>query len=201
MGRIYYDTEFVEDGSTIDLVSIGMVAEDGREYYAVSSQFDLKRFAANEWLMDNVWPSLPQVRGDARMMVLSSMREGASAYRRVRRLFDAHADEVKPRAVIAREVADFVLGADREATHQLPYVELWANYGAYDHVVLCQLWGRMGSLPEGMPMFTHDLQQEAARLCIKGSYFPSQAVGHHNALADARHNRVVGEFLREREHA
>ena len=33
--RIFYDTEFLEDGKTIDLISIGMVAEDGREYYAV----------------------------------------------------------------------------------------------------------------------------------------------------------------------
>lgn len=198
--RLYYDTEFIEDGSTIDLVSIGIAAQDGREYYAVSSQFDLKRFAANDWLMANVWPSLPQVRGDARMMILSSMREGASAYRQVRRLFDAHGAEVKPRCVIAREVADFVLGADRESTRQLPYVEMWANYGAYDHVALCWLWGGMGALPEGMPMFTCDLQQEAARLGFKDADLPQQSDGRHNALADARHNRVIGEFLREREH-
>lgn len=33
--RIYYDCEFLEDGNTIDLISMGMVAEDGRELYAV----------------------------------------------------------------------------------------------------------------------------------------------------------------------
>ena len=38
--RIFYDTEFLDDGKTIDLISIGMVAEDGRELYAVSSEFD-----------------------------------------------------------------------------------------------------------------------------------------------------------------
>src|SRR4051812_11038169 len=33
--KYFYDTEFLEDGQTIELISIGIVAEDGREYYAV----------------------------------------------------------------------------------------------------------------------------------------------------------------------
>ncbi len=35
--KIFYDAEFIEDGVTIDLISIAMVAEDGRELYAVAS--------------------------------------------------------------------------------------------------------------------------------------------------------------------
>ena len=35
MTAIDYDFEFLEDGSTIEPISIGMVCEDGREYYAV----------------------------------------------------------------------------------------------------------------------------------------------------------------------
>ena len=50
--RYFYDTEFIEDGSTIELVSIGIVAEDGREYYAVSTEFDASN--ANEWVRENV---------------------------------------------------------------------------------------------------------------------------------------------------
>ena len=41
--RFFYDTEFIEDGTTIDLVSIGVVDETGREFYAVSSQFDERK--------------------------------------------------------------------------------------------------------------------------------------------------------------
>ena len=61
--KYFYDTEFVEDGITIDLVSIGIVAEDGREYYAVSSEFDLNKFMARDWMMENVFPSLPHQLG------------------------------------------------------------------------------------------------------------------------------------------
>lgn len=28
--KYWYDTELIEDGKTIDLISVGMVAEDGR---------------------------------------------------------------------------------------------------------------------------------------------------------------------------
>jgi hypothetical protein len=55
--RYFYDTEFIEDGRTIDLVSIGVVAEDGREFYAVSTEFDASK--AGPWVRANVLPKLP----------------------------------------------------------------------------------------------------------------------------------------------
>ena len=55
--RFFYDCEFIEDGRTIDLVSIGVVAEDGREFYAISTEFDPTR--ANEWVRRNVLDQLP----------------------------------------------------------------------------------------------------------------------------------------------
>lgn len=55
--RYFYDTEFIEDGKTIDLVSIGVVAEDGREYYAVSTEFDASK--AGPWVRANVLNQLP----------------------------------------------------------------------------------------------------------------------------------------------
>jgi hypothetical protein len=55
--RYYYDTEFIEDGTTIDLVSIGIVDETGREFYAVSTQFDGR--LAIPWVRRNVLDKLP----------------------------------------------------------------------------------------------------------------------------------------------
>ncbi|MGZ4513046.1 MAG: polyadenylate-specific 3'-exoribonuclease AS [Mycobacterium sp.] len=55
--RYFYDTEFIENGRTIELISIGVVAEDGREYYAVSTEFDPDR--AGGWVRANVLPKLP----------------------------------------------------------------------------------------------------------------------------------------------
>lgn len=57
MTRYYLDTEFYENGSTIDLISIGIVCEDGREYYAVSAEARLD--LVDDWIRVHVLPSLP----------------------------------------------------------------------------------------------------------------------------------------------
>jgi len=57
MMRYWFDTEFHEDGKTIELISIGVVAEDGREYYAETPFSDILAHK-HQWLRANVWPSL-----------------------------------------------------------------------------------------------------------------------------------------------
>lgn len=55
----FFDTEFSERAGqrpTIDLISIGIVCEDGREYYAESSEF-LENLC-NPWVKENVLPLL-----------------------------------------------------------------------------------------------------------------------------------------------
>lgn len=54
--RIFFDTEFIEDGRTIDLLSIGMVREDGATYYAEPQEAD--RSKASPWVVEHVLPSL-----------------------------------------------------------------------------------------------------------------------------------------------
>jgi hypothetical protein len=55
--KFWFDTEFYEDGITIALISIGVVAEDGRQYYAETK--DSRPMAcASEWLRENVFPHL-----------------------------------------------------------------------------------------------------------------------------------------------
>jgi len=54
--RYWFDTEFQDTGRTIALISIGVVAEDGREYYAVSVEYDAS--LADAWLRENVLQQL-----------------------------------------------------------------------------------------------------------------------------------------------
>lgn len=189
MTVIDYDLEFLEDGRTIELISIGMVCDDGREYYAVNAALVARwgsgrrlrrRIQKHKWLMENVVPHLPQPHGDWRLHMPQSW------------LFNYWDPAVKPHERIADEVAEFIRAAG-------PDVQLWANYGAYDHVCLAQLWGRMIDLPEGVPMFTCDIQQERARLGLSWDDLPKQESGEHNALADARHNQTVRRWLAEQE--
>lgn len=170
--RYFYDTEFLENGHTIELISIGIVAEDGREYYAVNAGMPLARIYDNPWLVENVVPSLPQRAGWKPPAV------------------DTAHPLCKRTRVIGEEVQEFLLSGEGKP-------ELWAYYAAYDHVVFCQLWGRMIDLPDGVPMFTNDIKQECDRL--GNPKLPEQGPGEHNALSDARHNKVMFDFLTQHE--
>lgn len=152
--KYWYDSEFLEDGKTIDLISIAIVAEDGREYYAVVKDADWDRILEDKWLMKNVVSQLPDP--------------------------DDKTNPWKPKAQIADEVKEFLL-FDKKP-------KLWAWYSAYDHVALCQLWGKMIDLPQGIPMFTHDLRAMVST--GEAMVLPKQPDGVHDALADARHLKV-----------
>ena len=54
--RYFIDSEFIEDGKIIDLISIGIVSDDGREYYAINQDCDF--FKANDWIKENVLEDL-----------------------------------------------------------------------------------------------------------------------------------------------
>ena len=146
--RYFYDTEFIDDGRTIELISIGVVAEDGREYYAVSTEFDPER--AGSWVRTHVLPKLPSPASQL----------------------------WRSRALIRSDLETFfdVDGAEP--------IELWAWVGAYDHVVLCQLWGPMTHLPPAIPRFTREMRQlweDRGRPRL-----PRRPPDVHDALVDAR---------------
>jgi len=150
--RYFFDTEFYEDGQTIDLISIGMVADDGREFYAINQDAQLHR--VSPWVRQHVLPQLP-LYGDLWM----------------------------PAKEIAEGVRQFAQGKP----------EFWAYFADYDWVVIAQLFGTMMDLPDHFPKFCMDLKQLAV---MKGNpTLPQQETGEHNALADARWNQKIYEFL------
>lgn len=177
--KIYYDTEFIEDGETIKLISIGMVAENGDTYYAVNQDMFLGQLLYEPWHLENTVPSLPvRVLADDKI-----------------RWDEGHPDfeHVKIKKQIRNDVLKFII------EHSDPNVSLWAWFGAYDHIVLCQLFGRMTDLPYGIvPMWTNDLRQELDRKQrLRGVRLnlPQQPDGLHNALADARWLKYRAEYL------
>ena len=164
--RYWYDTEFIEDGSTIDLISIGIVAEDGREYYAISTEFDESK--ASDWVKENVLLHLPSRTEDAHKVVFQKK-------------------DWKPRGQIAGDLIHFC----NPTLYGKP--EFWAYYADYDHVALCQVFGTMMDLPKGWPRHTNDIKQFCDYL--GNPKLPVQGKSEHHALYDARWNREAWEFL------
>jgi hypothetical protein len=185
--KYWFDTEFHEDGRTIDLISIGVVAEDGRQYYAVSLDFNRVLAFDHPWLAENVLPHLPWMS-----LPPTTPLQWATAD------VDLDSGWWKHREKIRDDLLRF---CDPE---QYGKPEFWAYYADYDWVALCQLFGRMIDLPNGWPMYCRDLKQEADRkeadFRIRVPEYklqlPPQDSQEHHALADARWNRVVWEYLK-----
>lgn len=72
--RYWFDTEFDERDRVIHLISIGILAEDGREYYAVNAEYDEQ--LANPWLQANVLPFL----ADQARLPRAQLREEVLAF-------------------------------------------------------------------------------------------------------------------------
>ena len=55
--RYFVDTEHTDDGERFELISIAIVCEDGREYYAAVDGYDPS--AVTPWMEEHVLPKLP----------------------------------------------------------------------------------------------------------------------------------------------
>lgn len=195
--KYFIDTEFHEHfcrgwfrrpTPTIDLISIGIVDEDGRSFYAISKEFDVKAAWEDKWLRENVLKP-----------IYCDLRANISSYEKTHHwcpdfIFEDVRDLVKrfgsTRLEIATGIVSFinphvnfekgnyydVLLNDPEYrakhnTHSFPpdsngplYMwrnrpEFYAYYASYDWVVFCWLFGRMVLLPKGFPMYCRDLKQ------------------------------------------
>lgn len=201
--KYFFDTEFIErfhkpffgkPRHVIDLISIGIVSEDGRYYSAISNEYNYKD--ASDWVKENVIDLLYiyTVHGDQRNRYDSNNFQKSYG---------------KSNKVIAEEIKEFIL---------TPYVdygnanhEFYGYYADYDWVLLCSLFGTMMNLPKGFPMFCIDLKQmldakistreirsigyKAAVKRIKDNDSYPQQENEHNALADAKWNKKLFDFL------
>lgn len=179
--KYFLDTEFIEgffEDTTgrkrhfVDLISIGIKCEDGRELYEVSSEYDYND--ADDWVKKNV---------------LKPMYDGlGSSEGRHTTVADFHKTVGFKNSEIAKKVKDFVMVP---FLSKKPEIEFWAYFADYDWVVFCSLFGRMIDLPKGFPMFCMDLKQRMEQLGLtqdwKKKVCPDPK-GAHNALIDARWN-------------
>jgi len=267
----YYDTEFLEGtqktwtgktlSPTIDLISIGIVSEDNREYYAISKDFNLNE-AWNRYDIKHMSP-LGGIGDSNNDMKIYWIRENVLFpiynellhkyvsegnlpskkrwdYKEFKFLINKYG---KTNKQISEEVKEFckpiegepmmwnksgheIVNIGRENTYTNPtfgveYIGrrtppiFYGYYSAYDHVVLCWLFGKMIDLPAGFPMYTRDLKQLKDEI-IERAYnrahndfekklildmdsmkdYPKQT-NVHNALADARWNKELHKFLNQ----
>lgn len=172
--KYFLDTEFIEGWKkpiswlptignfnkkyhSVQLISIGIVAEDGREYYAVSNEFNPRD--ASEWVKDNVLLPIyfESVHGDMRNHAQFNTRKNSGITWGCG----------KSNKQIADEILEFCtedpIGISKANHYNIDYsnrnIQFYAYYADYDWVVFCSLFGTMMNLPKGFPMYCRDLKQ------------------------------------------
>lgn len=170
MRRIWYDWEFIDNGTTIEPISIGMVDDTGGQLLLFNGDLWPAAIAAHPWLKENVLPHLPiyEARGEW--------------------FWDLGDSRVQTHAGMADLVRRWITKGGE--------AELWGYYPSYDHVTLAQLWGPMKDLPNGVPMVTFDVQQEWVRLGRPDGVKPPEPKNAHDALVDADWTRLFWETCR-----
>jgi len=136
----FYKPTFGKRRHFIDLISIGIVSEDNRGLYFLSSEYNYKD--ADKWVKDNVILKAytHAVHGDNRN------RYSANTF---------HKSFGVPVKEIRKEILKFI-GDDKD-------ISFYGYYADYDWVLFCSIFGRMIDLPKGWPMYCIDLKQELDR--------------------------------------
>lgn len=173
--RYFLDTEFNDNVDPVGLISIGIVADDGREFYAIHDKYskgspDSK--TCNDWVRINVLPHLD----DAEVLADIALNSNGCNY------------IVGSLNGIRDELQDFV-GND-------PFPEFWAYYGHYDWFLVTRLWKSFMHLPKKWPTACFDLHQYAKHHGLQRNLPKKLTPGHH-ALVDARWTKLAFQHVTE----
>lgn len=231
--KYFIDTEFIEGKQqrkflgiplgktkpTIDLISIGIVAEDGREYYAISKDFNLEEawnrhdlkivgkrdggeipiYEKQYWLRENVLRPIFNEYYPSRFANLHHYPE--FTFENMKKVISYG----KTNKEIARDIIEFIAPTNERFDGQAGWYSVetylksnkpkfYGYYADYDWVVFAWLFGLMKDLPKGFPYYCIDLKQTLDERGNPDISHLKQGT-EHNALADARYHKRIYEFL------
>lgn len=184
--KYFLDTEFIERPGSIQLVSIGIVSENDRTFYAESISFDERK--ANDWVKENVLSKLRWWKP------YDFYRDGCHNDTQPQTVVDSLDESIEMFGEIDSIKTGLLWYFDND-----PSPEFWGYLAGYDWVVFCWIFGEMSDLPEGFPMYCNDIEQLMVEHGVT-TKVKQESGTEHNALADALWNKrqyheVIGQKI------
>lgn len=171
--KYFFDTEFHcfkwRGVNTIQLISIGIIDENGKELYLISNEFSTKKAWANWWIRKNVCMKLDN---------------SITNYRTFK-------DFINTNGINRLEMKERILAYCDDKP------EFWAYYASYDWVVFCWIFGNMIDLPSHFPQYPMDLMNVITMFNIDKSKLKIDIPNDnlHNALDDAKWNMNAWNWI------
>lgn len=169
--RYYIDSEFNEEVDPVRLISLAIVAEDGRELYLEFGPSYYQQDKCNDWVQKNVLPLLGHTKHKIFLPETN-------------RFFGTFPDFAK------HQIEVFV--------RQDSKPEFWGYFADYDWYLFCRLWGNFWRMPQHFPHLCLDVKQLAIDYGV-GPALESFKPEHH-ALVDARWTREYHTMVRRKIH-
>lgn len=171
--KLFFDTEFTGLHQNTTLISIGIVAEDGRTFYAELTDYDKSQI--DEWLQENVIGNL--------------IMKGRNEYY-------YYITDTETRVKGSRDkVRSYLL----DWLEQFDKVEIWSDCLSYDWVLFNQIFGHAFNIPKNVYYIPFDI---CTLMKIKGvdpdinrEEFAWIDGKKHNALHDAEVIKACYEKL------
>lgn len=161
--KVFFDTEFTGLHQNTTLISIGLVADDGKQFYAEFT--DYNRNQIDEWLQVNVINNL-------------IVHPDRNRYHRI-----ADGQEI-----VKGDSASIVFLL-REWFEQFDHVEMWSDCLSYDWVLFSQLFGHAFNIPKNVYYIPFDIctlmKLKGVDPDISREEFAGLDGEKHNALHDA----------------
>lgn len=176
--RYFLDTEFNDNVDPVGLISIGIVSEDNREFYAINQEYSKdspSSKSCNEWVKINVLPHLDSVESIASAAAINERYAGIKCSYLIDNLHG-----------MREGLRDFI-GLD-------PFPEFWAYYGHYDWFLVTRLYKSFVHLPKGWTTACFDLHQYAKHYGLERS-LPKKLLPQHHALVDARWTKLAFDHV------
>lgn len=167
--KIFFDTEFTGLHQNTTLISIGMVAEDGRKFYAEFNDYDKTQI--DSWLQTNVIDNL---------------------------LYDGR-HESDTQDWFHWGDKNFIKEKLTQWLSQFDKVEMWSDCLAYDWVLFCQIFGHAFNIPKNVYYIPFDICAlmfaKGVDADINREKFAEVDGMKHNALHDAEVIKICYEKL------
>jgi len=132
--KIFFDMEFTGLHQETTPVSIGLVAENERTFYAEFTDYD--RSQVGDWIQEHVIGNL--IYADYTTNKRGEILVGAACVVRGRK------------DVVAARLQEWTASFDES-------VEMWSDCLAYDWVLFCQLWGNAFMIPDDIYYIPFDI--------------------------------------------
>lgn len=166
--NIFYDAEFTGLHQNSSLISIGLITEQGQQFYAEFS--DYNRSQLDGWLQANVLPY-------CRWLSMSSPPSEVIIERQ-----PAHWCCFGSRQEVSKLLAEWLA--------QFEAVQIWADCHAYDWVLFCELFGGSQHLPQQVSYMALDITTLFAAAGLSPQtdrqQYAQMRIKQHNALQDAQ---------------